>query len=171
MDEQENNLPQESDWPSVDLAYEFVAPSYDWIQRRFESVERRIQTFLAFTATLTLGVPALMAALFDSPTHGFGSVWFIAAMVVAALTLTLGIASVIISNTSGIWYINPENVNQDWLDYSEFDFKKNAIYWAGQHFNASASLIYKMEWMLTGMLVLFSVEVVLLLAWVLTTLT
>ena len=161
----------ESQWPSIDLAYGFVAPSYDWIQRRYESVERRTQTFLAFTATLTLGVPALMAALFDNLVPDFSSAWFIAAMIVAAVTLALGVASVIISNTSGIWYINPENVYQDWLDYSEGDFKKNAIYWAGQHFNSNVELITKMEWMLTGMLILFSIEAMLLLVWILTTLT
>ena len=163
MHQQEDGQPDYSAWPSVDLAYEFVAPSYDWIQRRFESVERRIQTFLAFTATLTLGVPALTFAI-EKSVH-FGSIWFMAAMASAILTLTLGIVAVVISNTSGIWYLSPDSL-QDLLHYNEQEFKNNAIYWAGQHFNANVSLINKMEWILTSMLCLFSVEVILLLIWV-----
>lgn len=169
MNEMESDQPDESAWPSVDLAYEFVAPSYDWIQSRFESVERRIQTFLAFTATLTLGLPALMVAVVKSV--DFGSIWFIAAMVTAIVILALGIAAKIISGSSGIWFLSPDNLYEGWLHYSEWEFKKNAIYWAGQHFNANVALINKMGWILTGMIVLFSAEVILLLAWATVTLT
>ena len=91
-------------WPSVDLAYEFVAPSYDWAQRRFESIERRIHTFLAFTATLTLGVPALMAAV--AQCVNFGSAWFIAGMICAIIILLLGIGAKAAINLSGIKYLS-----------------------------------------------------------------
>ena len=57
------------------------------------------------------------------------------------------------------------NLYDRWLHYSEWEFKKNAIYWAGQHFNANVSRINIMGWILTGMIALFSVEVVLLLVW------
>ena len=163
MNEQENDLRQESDWPSVDLAYEFVAPSYDWIQRRFESVERRIQTFLAFTATLTLGLPALVIAI--EKDADFISVWFIVAMASAVLTLALGIVAKLISGNSGIWFLSPASLYEGSLHYTELEFKKNAIHWAGQHFDANVSLINKMGRILTGMICLFSIEVVLLLIW------
>ena len=169
MDEQENDLPQESDWPSVNLAYEFVAPSYDWIQRRYESVERRIQTFLAFTATLTLGLPTLMIVVNKSA--DFGSGWFIAAMATAVLILALGIAAKFISGNSGIWFLSPDSLYEGWLHYTELEFKQNAIYWAGRHFDANVSLINKIGWILTGMLCLFSIEVILLLIWAVASLT
>ena len=129
MNEREDDLTDESRWPSAGLAYEFVAPSYDWIQRRFESVERRIQAFLAFTATLTLGVPALVIA-FDKSAD-FSSVWFIAAMVAAVLNLASGIAAKFIGGNSGIWFLSPDNLYEGWLHYTELEFKRNAIYWAG----------------------------------------
>ena len=169
MEDREYDQPDESVWPSVELAHEFVAPSYDWIQRRFESVERRIQTFLALTATLTLGVPALVIAIEKSAE--FGSIWFITAMVAAALNLILGIAAMVICNYLGIWFLSPDPLYEDWLHYDEFEFKRNAIYWAGEHFNSSAALVVRMGWMLTGMLFLFSVEVVLLLVWLAVSLT
>ena len=43
----------EATWPSVNLAYEFVKPSYDWAIHRLNAVDSRIQTFLAFSSTLT----------------------------------------------------------------------------------------------------------------------
>ena len=169
MNEQEDDLPQESDWPSVDLAYEFVAPSYDWIQRRFESVERRIQTFLAFTATLTLGLPTLMIVVNRSA--DFGSGWFIGAMVAAVLILALGIAAKFLSGDSGIRFPSPGILYRRWMHFTELEFKRNAIYWAGQHFDANVSLINKMGRILTGMICLFAVEVILLLIWAVVSLT
>ncbi len=163
MHQQEDGQPDYFAWPSVDLAYEFVAPSYDWIQRRFESVERRIQTFLAFTATLTLGVPALVIAIEESAE--FGSGWFITAMIVAVLNLTLGIAAKLLSGNTGIRYPSPDILYRRWMHFAELEFKRNAIYWAGRHFDSNASLINKMGRILTAMVCLFSVEVVLLLIW------
>ena len=151
-------------WPSVDLAYEFVAPSYDWAQRRFESIERRIHTFLAFTATLTLGVPVLAATAVGHA--NFASVWFIAAVACAIATLALGMAAKILSSVSGFQFLVPDNLHKDWLDYPEWEFKINAIYWAGEHFKMNIALVHKMGLMLGCMHILFSVEVVLLLIWV-----
>ena len=164
MQDHEDNPFDESQWQSVDLAYEFVMPSYDWVQRRYESVERRTQTFLAFTATLTLGLPTLMIVL--NRDADFGSVWFIAAMVTAVLILALGIAAKLISGISAIRFPNPAILYRRWMYYTELEFKMNAIYWSGQHFDANLSRIDKLGWMLTGMLCLFSIEVILLLIWV-----
>ena len=99
------------------------------------------------------------------------SVWFIAAMVAAVLTLALGIAAKIVSGSSGIWFLSPASLYDRWLHYSEWEFKKNAIYWAGQHFNANVSRINIMGWILTGMIALFSIEVILLLVWAIVSLT
>ncbi len=153
-----------SQWPSVDLAYEFVAPSYDWAQRRFESIERRIHTLLAFTATLTLGVPVLVTTAVGHA--NFVSIWFIAAVVCAIATLALGMAAKILSSVSGMWHLNLDSLYKEWLHLPKREFKMNAIYWAGQHFDANVSLINKMGWLLISMLFLFSVEVALLLGWV-----
>ena len=157
-----------SQWPSVDLAYEFVAPSYDWAQRRFESIERRIHTFLAFTATLTLGVPVLATTAVDHA--NFASGWFIAGMICAIIILLLGIGAKAAINLSGIRYLSLDSLYKEWLHLPEREFKIEAIYWASQHFGANASFISKMGWLLISMLFFFSIEVALLLAWVVATL-
>ena len=169
MDDQENDQPERAEWPSVDLAYGIVAPSYDWIQARFDSVERRIQTFLGFTATLTLGLPALVIAVENDA--DVTSWWFIAAMTTAVLTLAIGIAAKLVSGATGIWFLSPANLYERWLHYSEWEFKKNAIYWAGRHFEANVSRINTMGWLLTGMTFLFALEVIFLLVWAITSLT
>ncbi len=151
-------------WPSVDLAYEFVAPSYDWAQRRFESIERRIHTFLAFTATLTLGVPVLVTTAVDNANFAAG--WFIAGMICAAIILMLGMAAKILSSISGFHLLDPDSLYKDWLRISEREFKENTVHWAGEHFKKNATLIHKMGLMLGGMHILFSAEVILLLIWV-----
>lgn len=155
-------------WPSVDLAYEFVALSYDWAQRRFEFIERRIHTLLAFTATLTLGVPVLVTTAVDHA--NFTSVWFIAAVVCAVATLALGMTAKILSSIPGMWYLSLDSLYEGWLHFPEIEFKIEAIYWASLHFGENASLINKMGWLLVSMLFLFSAEVALLLWWVVTTL-
>ena len=148
----------------MDLAYEFVAPSYDWAQRRFESIERRIHTFLAFTATLTLGVPVLVATADDHA--NFASDWFISAVMCAVLTLALGMVAKILSGISGLQFLDPDSLYKDWLRISEREFKENAVYWAGEHFKKNTLLIHRMGLMLSGMYILFSVEVLLLLTWI-----
>ena len=51
------------EFPSLDLAYEFIIPSYDWALRRLDAVERRIESLIvivtATTGTAILGVIAL----------------------------------------------------------------------------------------------------------------
>ena len=153
-----------SHWPSVDLAYEFVAPSYDWAQRRFESIERRIHTFLAFTATLTIGVPVLATTAVDHA--NFASGWFIAAVACAIATLALGMAAKILSSIAGFQFLDPDSLYKDWLRISEREFKENAVFWAGEHSKKNIALIHKMGLMLGGMHILFSAEVILLLIWV-----
>ena len=61
MAEQSNFTGDE--FPSLDLAYEFIIPSYDWALRRLDAVERRIESLIvivtATTGTAILGVIAL----------------------------------------------------------------------------------------------------------------
>ena len=42
---------------SLDLAYEFVRDSYDWMLRRMDALKRRIDSLLLFVATLTFAIP------------------------------------------------------------------------------------------------------------------
>ena len=48
---------------SLELAYGYVFHSYEWMLRRVEAVESRIQNFLIFAATVTAGVPIAVVSL------------------------------------------------------------------------------------------------------------
>ena len=52
----------ETKWPGVNVAFEFVLPSYQWMLARFEAADTRIQTMTVFAATVMLGVPVLAPA-------------------------------------------------------------------------------------------------------------
>ena len=169
LNEQENFIPDESTWPSVGLAYEFVAPSYDWIQRRFDSIDRRIQTLLAFIATLTVGIPTLVLAVQEKVE--VISWWFLLAVLFAILAMILGIAAKLILGFAGIKLLTPSSLYNEWLHLSECDFKKDILYWSGQHFGRNASVINWTGWLLTGMTILFALEVIFLLLWATSSLT
>jgi hypothetical protein len=55
-----------------------------------------------------------------------------------------------------------------WLDYTEWEFKKNAVHWAGQHFKANSALVNNKALAAFGMTVLLLLEMGLLLGWVVT---
>jgi len=67
--------------------------------------------------------------------------------------------------------MSPANLYEKWRHYSEWEFKKNAMYWAGQHFEANVSRINIMGWLLTSMTFLFALEVIFLLIWAIRSLT
>lgn len=50
-------------WPSMKLAYEFVIPSYDILERRLQAVEGRIQSLLTLGLSVTLGAAAIVGAI------------------------------------------------------------------------------------------------------------
>ena len=62
--------------------------------------------------------------------------------------------------------VNPAKLYDGWLRYTEWEFQKTALYWAGKHAEQNAKLINEkslaVAWM-TGGLVL---EIGLLVAWV-----
>ena len=45
------------------LAYALIPNSYEWLLRRLEAVEDRIQRFMVFTATVTVGFPLVIVGL------------------------------------------------------------------------------------------------------------
>ena len=54
------------EYPSLDLAYDYVRPSYDLLSRRLDAVENRGRAVLTFASTLTFAMPLLAANLLGS---------------------------------------------------------------------------------------------------------
>ena len=152
----------EQQWPSVDLAYELVIPSYSWLQQRLDAVDSRIQTLQAFTATVTLGAPVLAAAI--AKDINLRSPLFLVAV---AIFVGIVIAGAIARVWGNIRLISPKKIYAGWLHHSEWEFKRRAIYFAGEDYAANRSLINAKGNVALGMSAGFLIETGLLLAWVL----
>lgn len=139
----------------------FVLPSYQWMLQRIESADSRLQAVVTFIATTTFAFPALAATIRDDIT--FSGHWFILAMVCAAVAIVTGIVARI---RGGVKLVNPDRLYNNWLDYSPWEFRKNALYWAGQDFRTNAVLIGRKALMVTIITGLFIAEMLFLLLWI-----
>ena len=74
-----------SKYPSVDLAYEFVKPSYDWMLNRFQAIDSKIQGLLTFATAITAAIPVFAKAIHVN----FSSAWFYAAIITYVLFAVL----------------------------------------------------------------------------------
>ena len=147
-------------WPSVNLAYEFVKPSYDWLQNRLDAVNKRIEYLLTFASSITVATPIFAKAL--NPDINFALWPFIVSMFLFILIAIIGFVGRIIS---GIKLVAPGKLYEKWLNWTEWEFKKNAIYWAGKHFKHNASLINKKSNFAICMGILLVLEVVFIVIW------
>ncbi len=154
------SLPSESDamFPSVNVAYDLIDRSYKVMLERLESVDSRIQSLQTLIVTLTLAAPVFSAAILKQV--NFISPWFIAALVAFAAAISFGVAG---RAYGFVTLVNPKVVYDQWLHFTEWEFKKNAIYFAGEHYEANASLVNTKGRFLTVMSLLFVVEIVLFL--------
>jgi hypothetical protein len=154
---------EEDKWPAVGVAYDFVKPSYDWAIARFEAVSTRIQALQTIAATITLGTPAFVLAV-RKDIH-FNSRWFIAALVAFGLTLLAGWVG---RSWGRLVILNPRELYDHTLDMPVWEFKRYALYYAGQHFERNATTVRMKEKILTLMTALFCIEIGLLIIWLVT---
>ncbi|MDT4895908.1 MAG: hypothetical protein QOH25_985 [Acidobacteriota bacterium] len=145
-------------YPSVDLAYSFAVASYEVAQKRIDAVDSRLQTLLALGATVSLPIPVLA----NAKALSFNSTWFIAAACAFAFAM---IAGTVARLRGRIILLHPSQLYQSWLHFSEWEFKKNMVYFAGQHFEANRSLAEIRGRLTTLTASLFLVEGVCLAMW------
>ena len=124
------------EYPAVPSAYDFVIPSYQWLVGRFDAADQRLTFLLGLISTLTLGAKMFATAL--RPDISFRSVWFISAIVLCLCAGTVGIRGRV---NGRLRLSDPMVIYQKNLHHSEWAFKKNTIFFAGQHFNANAEAI------------------------------
>jgi hypothetical protein len=148
--------------PSVDLAYPLAVASYDWAQKRFDSVDGRIQTLIAFITTITFGVP-LLASSITGQKANFQSKWYIAALLVFVVSIGFGIFGRL---KGELTLLSPKHLYEKWLGHSDCEFKKSLIGWAGDHFEKNRSEINSKWFYAKLSSSAFMLECVLLLVWV-----
>jgi hypothetical protein len=150
-------------YPGVDSAFSYVMPSYEWMLTRLEAADTRIQAIQAFAVSFTFGVPALAKALsvtvaFDAGRFYFAIACFVVLMIVGVLAQARG----------AVKLANPALFYTQWLHFSDWEFKKNAIYFAGQHFETNGALIQRKATASIVMTVLFLMELLFLFSWLVT---
>lgn len=152
-----------SRYPSVELAYEYVKQSYDWMLNRFDSTNKKIQNLLTFAVTITAAIPLFAKVIFNE--IGFNSGWFITAIVVFAALVVIGI----IGQRVGVFtLINPKFLYDKFLHYTKYEFKKMVLYWAGEHFRSNKRVLNRKCLFLDIMTGLLLCEIVLVIFWIVT---
>ena len=97
MPEHDDPIDEESTWPAVASAYDFVMPSYRLLSDRFDAAEARLGSLFGVTSTLTLAAPVFARTV--HPEISFTSPWFLAAVV-------LFLASAVVSIVGRMrWYL------------------------------------------------------------------
>ena len=160
---QESEKPSEDTWPSVESAQMFIVPSYQWMITRVESADSRLQTLVAFVATITFAVPVLGAAL--SKGISLRSPWFLCALLVAVGIVVCGTVA---RSRGSLNLADPKKVYDRTLHLTKWEFQRDAIYFAGEHFNDNRTLIETKALMLTLMTGFFVLELILLAIWIAT---
>jgi hypothetical protein len=149
------------DFPGVEPAQSFIIPSYQWMLSRIEAADARINTLLTFFATVTFSVPTVLKAVW--PELPLNSGWFIAAAVVAVSIVLYGLHA---RTKGGICLPHPAEFYDKWLNKSKWTFQKDALYFAGQHFETNRVLVEWKAEAVNRMSGLFAVELLLLFLWI-----
>lgn len=145
-------------YPSVELAYPLAIDAYKTALGRLDALDNRVHTIMAFSATVTLAIPVLTAGEGLQFTSG----WFISSMIFFLIANTLGIVARI---KGTIHLISPQVIFESYLDLSEWEFKKDTIYWSGKNYVHNNKVLMSRNLLLIFMVVIFFLEVVALAVW------
>ena len=130
---------------SLDLAYEFVRDSYDWMLRRMDALERRIDSLLLFVATLTFAIPTATIALSGSrqPLNGldFSSWHILCAMAALACFLVATIVGLRVRGWGQLRLIILEKLLAYQETKTKDEFQRHMIEFAGDQLKDNLAFI------------------------------
>jgi hypothetical protein len=148
-------------WPAVDRAYDFVIPSYQLLASRFEAADTRLTAMLTLTSTLTLAVPIFAKSL--QPDISFASPFFASGMAIFLIGSIIGIFGRVMGSLT---LPDPMVIYETGLQDSEWEFKKDQIYFAGENFNANLQAVRKKGNVSIFMTVTLLLEIVAFVTWI-----
>jgi hypothetical protein len=151
---------QEDKWPGVRAAYDFVIPSYSLMVSRFEAADNRLTALLTFGASITLAAPLLGKAA--QPMIAFSSPWLLLAVTMFVVSVGIGLYGRV---SGAITLPNPAVLFRESLDETDWAFRKNMIYFAGEHFDANARAIRHKGNLAFAVALLLVCEIILFLFW------
>jgi hypothetical protein len=146
-------------YPGVELAYPLAVSSYDVALKRFDAMDGRLQTILAFIVATSAAVPALGAGRihFQSSYFYWAVVCFVMAVIGGTLARLLGKVRVLV----------PRQAFNHWLHKPDWEFKMDFINQAANDFEVNATIIERKWRCSLAITLLFFVQTAFLAAWVL----
>jgi hypothetical protein len=153
-----NNTTQ---FPSTNLSFEFVKPSYDVMEKRFEATNSRIQNLLTWSIGITTAIPIFAKAVLGET--NMNSVWILPVLLFFIALVFVGILAY---KTGGVKLIHPTIIYEDYIQQSEQEFKKLLVYWAGQHFEANRKTIDQKNRYIDIMTIFLGLEMAFAVLWV-----
>src|SRR5437016_12306315 len=123
---------------SIELAYPIAVNSYDWAAQRYDAVDARIQTILSIGMTGTLAMPVAFSALKLSVVRPW------AAYLASALFVLAVCIGTYARLCGDLKLVTPKVLYEKWLGFEASEFKRNLVYFAGQHMEQNrAAIAYK----------------------------
>ncbi len=158
--EEPASLVDETLYPAIDAAFTLVIPSYQMVLSRLEATDTRLTALLTLSFQLTLGLPAFAKAV--RPALRFSSALFIVAL---GLFVIIALLGVVARSLSAVALPNPRKIYRSSLHLKEATFKREILYFAGEAFDANASLVRRKGNAAAAMTGLLFLEVLCLVAW------
>lgn len=156
----ENEKSKEDKYPSVDLGYEIAKESYRVASQRFDVVNNGIDRTLTWMLSFNLGFIAIIYK--DAHALELKSWWFYSAMIVFLLSVVLGLSTkykrLAITRS-------PKVIFEEWLHKTEWEFKKDSIYYAGKNYINNKRVIDRNGVISDLIIFLFLIEIILMAVW------
>ena len=146
--------------PGIDLAYDLLPATYDWMLQRLTTMENRIQALIILSASFLLTGPALVGLAEDNV--DFGSWVFWTALAAALGNLAAGLAA---RNLGRVQLPGPRSLEGGWLALSERDFKREYIRVANEQIAYDLKLVNRKGVVAVLMSGVFLVETLCLTLW------
>lgn len=153
----------EQQYPSVPLAYDLAIKSYDWVYRRSEIIDNKIEKLIAWATGLNLALVAFIGNLIRSNTViNYYSIWLYAAIALFIVGTTSGMIAKL---KGSMKTVTPSMLINGWLHQSEWEFKKNALYRASEDHDFNKKYVNKKGLIATIAAFSFFAEAIVLAIW------
>ena len=151
------------EFPSIGLAYEIALESYDIAMRRSDAIDNSLDRLVAWVTTVTVAIVTILVGL-KIPTESFASCWFTAAGICFLLSV---IGALSAKHQGELQVIMPHQLRAKlWLSLTEWEFKSNTIYAAGEAFLKNIKYINVKYRLATLSTAFFVAEIVCMAGWV-----
>ena len=144
---------------AIDLAYELAVDSYEPLIKRLDAIDVRLQNIMGFAGTNL----ALVTSVASARNLSFRSFWFWAA--VAAFLLIIAIGTVA-RHYGTVIMIDPASLDDEWLALEPNEFKESFIKHTGKNWSLNNNLV-SLRWKVSVWIgILFFIQILFLIAWI-----